>query len=389
MLLAQFYPLHHQGFEMPKAVLTGRLRYKIRSIATFCKILTKVVVRRMLGKPIVPEWTPIFEHSTLFWRAQFNHAFELGNIGESRAYFDSFYFAPDHEPAVDIHPSKGLEPPGDWFIPHQPKTDMTMLYFHGGGYSFYAAVSRLFIAMLAEKLGMVIFAPNYRLPPEHPHPAQIDDGLAAYRFLCKEGIDPRKLVVCGDSAGGHLVLMLLVKLRDAGLVQPRMGIALSPWTDIGRRGASQFGNDPYDMVQGYMTLQFANWLKGTSAYSDAELSPIHQDLRGLAPIYLQAGGKEILVDMIRDFAKEVEAQAGEVRLDVWKHMNHEFHAYGDDLPESAEALRRIGEAIAWRVEPGKDASFPASVVTEVDSLLKSKKASICSRENGSFLSESV
>lgn len=368
MLSAQFYPFHDLGFEMPKAVLTGRLRYKIRSIATFSEILTKVIVRRMLGKRIVPEWTPIFEHSTLFWRAQFNHAFALANIVESRAYFDSFYFVPDNHPEVDVHPSQGLEPLGDWFIPRQPKTDMTMLYFHGGGYSFYAAVSRLFIAMLADMLGIAIFAPNYRLTPEHPYPAQIDDGLASYRFLCDEGIDPRKLVVCGDSAGGHLVLMLLVKLRESGLAQPRMGIALSPWTDIGRRGASQFGNDPYDMVQGYMTLQFAAWLRGAGTYSDAELSPIHQDLRGLAPIYLQAGGKEILVDMIRDFAKEVDAQGGQVRLDVWEHMNHEFHAYGDDLPDSSEALKCLAQAIAWCSSLAGGTRFPSFAVTEVDSL---------------------
>lgn len=339
---------------MPKAVLTGSLRHRLRSVAVFCMILAKVLVRRLLGKPIVPEWTTIFEHSTLFWRAQFDHAFALGNIAESRAYFDSFYFAPDQLPEVDVHSAPDGEPRGDWFIPRQLKSDVTMLYFHGGGYAFYAAVTRQFIAMLAEKLGISIFAPDYRLTPEHPYPAQIDDGLAAYRFLSGKGLAPDQLVVCGDSAGGHLALMLLVKLREVGLPQPRLGIALSPWTDIGRRGASQFGNDPYDLVQGYMTLQFAEWLKGGHPYADAELSPIYQDLRGLAPIYLQAGGREILVDMIRDFAQEVRTQGGQVRLDVWEHMNHEFHAYGDDLPESAEALRRIGEAIqqGWLEHPG-------------------------------------
>lgn len=351
---------------MPKAILTGRLRYRMRSIAVFCRILITVTCRRLLGKPTVPAWSAIFEHSTLFWRAQFNHAFALADIAESRAYFDSLYFQPDPLPAVEIRASQG--PAGDWFIPRQRRSEMTMLYFHGGGYAFYAAVSRLFIALLADRLGIRIFAPDYRLTPEHPHPAQIADGLAAYRFLCAEGIDPGKLVVCGDSAGGHLVLMLLVKLRQAGLAQPRLGIALSPWTDTGRRGESQFGNDPYDLVQGYMTLQFADWLKGQGPFTDAELSPIHQDLRDLAPLYLQAGGKEILVDMIRDFAREVAAQAGQVRLDVWEQMNHEFHAYGDDLPESAAALDRIEEAIAWSADPAGEHRFPPQAVTEIDSL---------------------
>lgn len=353
---------------MPKPVLHGRFRHKVRSIATFALILAQVAARRLAGRPIVPEWTPIFEHATLFWRAQFNHAFALGDIAEGRAYFDSFYFAPDRLPAVDIRPARAGEPRGDWFIPHRRRSEATMLYFHGGGYSFYAAVSRQFIAMLAETLGVAIFAPDYRLTPEYPHPAQIDDGLAAYRFLLARGIAPGRLVVGGDSAGGHLALMLLAKLRDAGLPQPGLAVALSPWTDIGRRGASQFGHDRYDLVQGYMTLQFAAWLKGGQPYGDAELSPVGQDLRGLAPIYLQAGGKEILVDMIRDFAQTVRAQGGPVRLDVWEHMNHEFHAYGQDLPESAEALERIASAMAWSARPAKPGIFPASAGTEVDTL---------------------
>lgn len=353
---------------MPKPVLNGRFQHKVRSLVIFLWILARVVMCRIVGRPMVPEWSPVFEHFTLFLRAQFNHAFALEDIRESRAYFDSFYFAPDKIPAVDIRPTGTDEPRGDWFIPHHRKSDTTMLYCHGGGYTFYAAVTRQFIALLAEKLGITIFVPDYRLTPEHPHPAQIDDGIAAYRFLLQQKISPDRLMVGGDSAGGHLALMLLVKLRESGLPQPRLAIAISPWTDVGRRGASQFGNDPYDLVQGYMTLQFAKWLKGGHPYTDAELSPIGRNLRDLAPIYLQAGGKEILVDMIRDFAQAVKVQGGQVRLDVWEHMNHEFHAYGDDLPESAEALDRIGKAMAWSVGSIGRKDFPALALTEADTL---------------------
>lgn len=331
---------------MPKPVFSGHILHKARSLAVYLRVALGVHGRRLIRKPIVPEWTPLFEIGTLFWRAQFNHAFALKDIKDGRAYFDSLYTVPDIAPDVEVRASREGEPAGDWFIPRVRESDVTMLYFHGGGYTFYAAVTRQFIAMLAQKLGVAIFAPDYRLTPEHPHPAQIEDGLAAYRFLLEKGTDPGRLVICGDSAGGHLTLMMLVKLREASLPQPALAIGLSPWTDIGRRGASQFGNDPYDMVQGYMTLQFAAWLKGGSQYGDAELSPINQDFRDVAPIYLQAGGREILVDMIRDFALTVESQGGRVRLDIWTHMNHEFHAYGDELPESREALERIRDAIA-------------------------------------------
>lgn len=353
---------------MPKPVFQGRLSHKARSLAVYFLTSFSVHFRRAIGRPIAPEWTPLFEIGTLYWRAQFNHAFALKDIQEGRAYFDSLYTVPDIAPDVDIRASTDAEPNGHWFVPRVHTSDATLLYFHGGGYAFYAAVTRHFIAMLSQKLGVTIFAPDYRLTPEHPHPAQLEDGLASYRFLLAQGVDPRRLVVCGDSAGGHLTLMTLVRLRDAGLPQPALAVGLSPWTDTGRRGASQFGNDPYDMVQGYMTLQFAEWLKGGKHYTDAELSPINQDFRGLAPIYLQAGGKEILVDMIRDFARVVANQGAQVRLDVWPSMNHEFHAYGDDLPESREALARIGAAIGWATGHPSDAGFRRSAQCEVDRL---------------------
>ncbi|MDQ2103604.1 alpha/beta hydrolase [Azospirillum isscasi] len=349
--------------------MRGCLRHKARSLAVITAISARVLARRALGKPLVPEWSSHFEIGNLFWRAQFNHAFALGDMAEARAYFDSLVPILDRAPDVGIRASRPGEPPGDWFIPRTVRGETTLLYLHGGGYSFYAAVTRQFIAMLADTLGLPIFTPDYRLTPEHPHPAQIEDALDAYRFLLAQGIDPSRLVVCGDSAGGHLMLMLLVRLRESGLPQPVAGIGLSPWTDVGRRGASQFGNDRYDLVQGYMTLRFAAWLKGDGGFGDAELSPIAQDLRGLAPLYLQAGGREILVDMIRDFAATARTQGARVRLDVWEHMTHEFQAHGEELPESREALGRLADAIRWAVAPeGGRSGFPPTHRTEVDSL---------------------
>lgn len=318
---------------------------------------------------MVAEWPLQFEIANLFWRRQFNHALALDDIDEGRAYFDSLYTVLDEHPDVDVRASRPGDPPGHWFVPRTCGSDATMLYFHGGGYTFYAAVTRHFIAVLAEALGVAVFAPDYRLTPEHPHPAQIDDGLAAYRFLLGQGLDPCRVVVGGDSAGGHLMLMLLARLRDLSLPQPALAIGLSPWTDTGRRGASQFGNDRYDLVQGYMTQRFAEWLRGSRGFSDVELSPIYRDFHGTAPIYLQAGGKEILVDMIRDFAQTLRAQGAPVRLDVWPHMTHEFHAYGEHLPESRQALGRMRQSIAWATQSAT-APPPVEAVTEVDTLVE-------------------
>ncbi|MDD2686825.1 MAG: alpha/beta hydrolase [Gallionella sp.] len=350
---------------MKKTIIQGRFSHKLRSMAISGGIAVKVLIRRALGRGIVAEWPFLVEYGTLYIRAQFNHAFHLSNdITASRAYFDSVYALIETYPDVEIQSTGAGEPRGHWFVPQVRHSDATLLHFHGGGYTFYAGVSHHFAACLAHTLGITVFAPDYRLTPEHPHPAQLEDGLAAYNYLLERGIDPAKIVLCGDSAGGHLALMTLARLRQAGLPKPVLTLCLSPWTDIGRRGKSQFGNDPYDLVQGYMTLQFADWLKGGQTLSDAELSPIYQDFHDLGPIYLQAGGKEILVDMIRDFAATVAAQSGRVRLDVWTHMNHEFHAYGDYLPESHDALARLREAIAWAL--GQPNQFGADARTECD-----------------------
>ncbi len=350
---------------MRKTIIQGRISHKLRSMAISGWIATQVLIRRALGRRLVAEWPFLFEYGTLYIRAQFNHAFRLSHdIAASRAYFDSVYALLETFPDVDIQPTGDGEPRGHWFVPQVRHSDATLLHFHGGGYAFYAGVSHHFAACLAYKLGVAVFAPDYRLTPEHPHPAQREDGLAAYSYLLKRGIDPAKIVLCGDSAGGHLALMTLADLNQAGLPKPVLTLGLSPWTDVGRRGKSQFGNDPYDLVQGYMTLQFSEWLKGNQDLTDAELSPICQNFCDLGPIYLQAGGKEILVDMIRDFAACIAAQGAQVRLDVWTHMNHEFHAYGDYLPESRDALARLGEAIAWAL--GQPHRFEADACTECD-----------------------
>lgn len=353
---------------MPKTILTGRLGHKLRGLAVLLLVSMGVLVRRAMGRPLVPEWSISFEIGTLFWRKQFNHAFSLPDIQEGRAYLDACYSILDPELDVQIRPNTAAEPRGSWFVPRSKSSDVVMLYFHGGGYTFYMDVSRHFIALLAQTLGVSIFAPDYRLTPENPHPAQIDDGLAAYKYLLAKGNEPSKVVVCGDSAGGHLTLMSLLTIRDEKLPQPALAVGLSPWTDIGRRGESQFGNDVYDLVQGYQTLQFGTWLKGNTGFTDTELSPIYEDYRGLAPIYLQAGGKEILVDMIRDLAKTLEQQGSKIRLDVWKHMTHEFHGYGMHLPESREALGLIRTAIAWSQQTAQQQAFSSNAQTEVSNL---------------------
>jgi acetyl esterase/lipase len=199
--------------------------------------------------------------------------------------------------------------------------------------------------MLAANTGLHLFMPHYRLTPEHPHPAQAEDALEAWAYLTLTH-GPKEIVVLGDSAGGHMALTLLQDLKRQNVAQPALCIGLCPWTDIGNRGQSLTENNRYDLVQGWMALKFGEWLDPGGQFGRQALSPICQDFSGTAPIYLQAGGREILRDMIVEFAEVQKANGAQIVLDVWPDMPHNFQAYDGLKQSSTEALHKIRNAIA-------------------------------------------
>ena len=142
-----------------------------------------------------------------------------------------------------------------------------------------------------------------------------------------------------------MALMLLQALKDHGKPQPALCIGLCPWTDIGDRGASLRDNDATDLVQGWMALQFGRWLDPDQVFGRDALSPISFDYSGLAPLYLQAGGREVLRDMIIEFAQVQKGKGADLMLDLWPDMPHDFQAYDSLTASSTEALARIRQAI--------------------------------------------
>lgn len=312
------------------------------------KITLNVTLRRLIGRPLVPSWSWGVECATLFLREQMRHAFTFRDPMEAREYLDSLVFKPIDHPDVRVTPNP-TGPRGEWFEPAHACLGRTMLYMHGGGYAFHSQGHAPMVALFAEAARARTFSLNYRLTPESPHPAQLEDAVAAYRWLLESGVASSQLVIAGDSAGGHLTLMLLLELQRQRLPQPALAIGICPWTDIGARGASLFANDRYDWVLGEMALQFGHWYQHGTGLSREALSPISGQFAGLAPIYLQAGDKEILVDMIRDFAEIARGQGADVSLDVWPDMTHDFQAFGSMLPESREALAKFGAAVDLRI----------------------------------------
>jgi monoterpene epsilon-lactone hydrolase len=329
--------------------LFGKWDYRLRSLLILYWSLLYVSIRRLLRGPLLPNWSWMFEISIHFIKNQTAIAFDMTDHAEGREYENSLVFASPAKARVKIEPVNAPVK-GHWYRPKSETKDLTVLYLHGGGYAYYSKAHENLIALVTLAAKSQTFALDYRLIPEHPFPAQLEDALAAYRWLLETGIKAEHLVVIGDSAGGNLTLALLLALRDAKLPLPALGICIAPWTDVGNSGNSLKENEPFDWVEKRMTLQWAEWLCKNADPDNPLISPINADLRGLPPIYIQAGDAEILYDMIQSFYDKAQAQGVNIRLDVWQYMNHDFQAFGDLMPESKEALMRIGHVIEEYVD---------------------------------------
>lgn len=333
---------------MPNIRFSESISKRLFSFWTLNKIALQTYGRHAMGQKIAPDWDANTEIGIRFWRHQFTKAMLHEDIKTGRQIFYSVQTETDDQYPVASHPCDKC--PGTWYIPDNAMPKAHILYFHGGGYTFNGPISVRFAAMLSHHTQANLFAAKYRLTPEHPHPAQSDDALRAWQYL-SDKVGPKNIVIMGDSAGGHMVLMLMQQLRKLNQPQPRLCVALCPWTDIGERGASLRLNDQYDLVQGWMALQFGKWLDPNNLYGREELSPIYYDYNGLSPIYIQTGGREILHDMICEFADIQSKNGAQIKLDVWPDMPHNFQAYDSMKTSSREALTAIRNTVHSAFSP--------------------------------------
>jgi acetyl esterase/lipase len=275
----------------------------------------------------------------------------MPSVNESRRYLDSVVVTSPALSDVSITPVTNETIRGSWFVPKMAEPRATVLYLHGGGYSFYPKAYANLIALITLAAQSRTFALDYRLSPEYRFPAQLEDALGAYRWLLDNGTDPNELVIGGDSAGGNLALALLLSARDLKLPPPKLAFALSPPTDfeaaIEFEGSSTslVRNEACDWIDRRMLFKWADWFCQPAQRRDPYVSPAYADLRGIPPIYIQAGRAEILYDSIAAFASRAKSQGADVVLDSWADMNHDFQMFGYQVPQSAEALRRLGEVI--------------------------------------------
>ena len=334
--------------------LHGPLWYRWLSVWDLLHASATVTRDRCLGRRVVPSWTWECEVANVFGRRHLHRAMSMSDPATARVCEDSIVFDSPLPLRVRVETSSLPSVRGNWHYPENASRGRTVLYFHGGGYAFFSAAHNQMINHIACAARSDVFSLDYRLSPEHTHPAQLEDALGAYRALLDTGHDARRLVVAGDSAGGHLALLLLRELRDRQLPMPALVIGLCPWTELDADPASLSRNDRYDWVQSATTRQFAEWFVGGDRAAWRGLSPVSFDVAGFPPMYLQAGGKEVLYDMICRFASHVADSGGAVTLDVWADMTHDFQAYGQLLEESRAALSRIGDAVEHYVEGARE-----------------------------------
>jgi acetyl esterase/lipase len=235
------------------------------------------------------------------------------------------------------------------------RDDACILHFHGGGYVIGSApLYRDFTWRIGAAAHTSVLYFDYRLAPEHPFPAALDDAVTVYRWLAAR-IDPRRIAVVGDSAGGGLALGTLYRLRDEGLPLPAAAVAISPWTDLALTGPSLQSNAAADPMMDVTRLPaFADFYLAGADARHPYASPLHGEASGLPPTLIQVGSDEILRDDAVRMAERMRAAGCTVELEVWPRMPHVWHVFAPLMPEATRAITRVGAFVSQQMDRGPD-----------------------------------
>ncbi len=241
--------------------------------------------------------------------------------------------------------------PALWVRPAGANGEQVVLYTHGGGYiSHSMSTSRKLVGHLAKAAGAAALIPDYRLAPEHPFPAQLDDATGAYHWLLDRGVAPEAVAIAGESAGGNLAAGTAVKLRDEGHALPGALVLFSPWFDLlGELETFDSNAESDAFLSRQMSQLMAQMFLGETAATEPLANPLHADLTGLPPVFVTAGSEETLLASVRRFATRAERAGVDVTLRVADGMQHAFQWMAGRAPEADASIAEAGRFLRGRL----------------------------------------
>ena len=256
-------------------------------------------------------------------------------------------FLPAHDIAIESVSANGV--PAEWVRAPHASEQMTVLFTHGGGYCIGSPrTHRDLVGRLSRASGARFLSIDYRLAPEHPFPAAVEDAVKAFQWLIEQGIAPSRIALCGDSAGGGLALALIVALRERGIPLPATVACISPLTDLAYTGKTLLTNAALDPISRRDTSAALahRYLGGQDASRNPLASPLYADFQGFPPIQILVGSHEILLDNSTRLAELASAAGVQVEIEVWEGMVHIWPFFAAILPKGQEAIERMGGYLA-------------------------------------------
>jgi len=247
-------------------------------------------------------------------------------------------------PDVAVEPVTANGVRAEWTSTPNDDRDAGLLWLHGGGYVIGSLDSHRHLVSEAGRAAKAwALALDYRLAPEYPFPAAVEDAVAGYRYLLSRGVRTGRIAIAGDSAGGGLVVAAMLAIRDAGLAQPACSWCISPWVDMEAVGETMSTKEAADpMVQRAGLLEMAGLYLGGADPRSPLAAPIYADLRGLAPLLIQVGAAETLLDDAVRLAKVAGAADVRVDLQIWPEMVHVWHMFHPELKAGLRAIEAGG-----------------------------------------------